>query len=137
VRGDSKVRIFEVPNGFDVTSLPSGTNVMLRRTFFSHQDLLAPEYGARHRKVRLFQKHAYAPPAPPSSYQDLFRALGYELVDAGAYFILLDELDGGFLLTYQYHDPHAGFMLHKRRIMLHNEDQDSLRRAAVARRTRR
>lgn len=73
------------------------------------------------------------------TYQDFFRALGYELEDAGAYMILLDELDDGYLLTYQFYNPDSGFMLHKHRVALKADEAGeivnvaSMRRGRVAR----
>jgi hypothetical protein len=126
-RGDSHVRVFEV------TSFPNGVGFASRRKLFSHKDLLAQDYGSHHHKPHLLHKHA----AALSPYQDLFRAIGYELVDAGAYSIILDELDDGFLLTYQYYNPESGFMLHKRQIQLKRDDTRLILSVAIGRRSRR
>lgn len=126
-------RFFEVPDGFEVTSFPNGVGFASRRKLFSHKDLLAQDYGSHHHKPHLLHKHA----AALSPYQDLFRAIGYELVDAGAYSIILDELDDGFLLTYQYYNPESGFMLHKRQIQLKRDDTRLILSVAIGRRSRR
>lgn len=58
----------------------------------------------------------------PSGRQDFFRALGYELDDAQASGIILDELDDQLLLTYSYVDPAQGYLWHKRLVQLGHDE---------------
>jgi hypothetical protein len=58
----------------------------------------------------------------PSGRQDFLRALGYELDDADASGVILDELDDQLILTYSYVDPVQGYLWHKRLVQLHPEE---------------
>jgi hypothetical protein len=49
----------------------------------------------------------------PRSYQDVFRAIGFELEQVPAHQIMLDELDDAYLLTYSYLNPLEGYMWRK------------------------
>jgi hypothetical protein len=65
------------------------------------------------------------------------RALGYELERVPAYSLLLDELEDGFLVTYQYVDATGGYLIHKRLVVLGPQDKDSLLGEARSRRAKR
>jgi hypothetical protein len=58
-------------------------------------------------------------------YENTLRALGRELDAAKAYSLLIDEVDQGFLVTYQYLKPSQGFLVRKRMVFL---DVDSIER---------
>jgi hypothetical protein len=47
-------------------------------------------------------------------YQDLLRALGWELDDSSGYNVLLEEVEGAFLVTYMSLDPNSGYLWRKR-----------------------
>jgi hypothetical protein len=128
----SQPRVLELPNGFDVSSYATGSQGNPEHKLFTHAELLAQGYGPFHRKIRVFRKGVRV----ESRYQDLFRALGHLLEKSRAYLILLDEVDDGFLLTYQHYSQDAGFMLRKGRVLLSGEDEVVLLRSAVAHRAR-
>jgi hypothetical protein len=139
-RHASRVRVMETPDGFTVHYFEDSQSAEMGNLTFSHEEL-----NARARSVRLqpLLRHPMGGgkrfKRGKPTYQDFFRALGYELEDAGAYLILLDELEEGYLLTYQFYNPDSGFMLHKHRVALHADaageivNVASMRRGRVAR----
>jgi hypothetical protein len=135
-----RVRLMEVPSGFSVQYFKDVENSDLVSLTFSYEELNAQ---ARRGRLQPLLRHPIGGKRfkrGKPTYQDFFRALGYELEDAGAYSILLDELDEGYLLTYQFYNPDSGFMLHKHRVALHADEAGeivnvaSMRRGRVARR---
>jgi hypothetical protein len=72
----------------------------------------------------------------PTGRQDFLRALGYELDDADASGIILDELDDQMLLTYSYVDPAQGYLFHKRLVNLKGEEIEKILDVARERRKR-
>ena len=68
-------------------------------------------------------------------YEDVLRALGYELEHGAACMIALDELDEeGFVLTYQVNNPADGYLLRKRLLVLGPEQRHMILKDAYARR---
>jgi hypothetical protein len=72
----------------------------------------------------------------PNGRQDFLRALGYELDDAEASGLILDELDDQMLLTYSYVDPAQGYLWHKRMVNLRTEEIAKILEVARERRRR-
>lgn len=54
----------------------------------------------------------------PTGRQDFLRALGFELDDAGAHGLLVDEFNEGMLVTYSYLDPGQGYQWRKHMVVL-------------------
>jgi hypothetical protein len=137
----SRVRLMETPSGFSAQYFEDSLSDVIASLTYSHDELNARARGGR---LQPLLRHPigggkrFKQGRP--TYQDFFRALGYELEDAGAYAILVDELDDGYLLTYQFYNPESGFMLHKHRVALHADaageivNVASMRRGRVARR---
>ena len=70
-------------------------------------------------------------------YENRLRAIGHELDSVGAYSIRLEELEEGWLLTYQYLRPTEGFNARKRMVILGIQEIQSILDDAVERRDRR
>jgi hypothetical protein len=70
----------------------------------------------------------------PNGHQDFFRALGYELDEASARGILVDELEDGIVITYSYPDPQNGSAWKKRMIVLGISEIEAILNAAFERR---
>jgi hypothetical protein len=140
-RHASRVRLMETPSGFSVQYFEDSQADAIASLNYTHAELNARARGGR---IQPLLRHPigggkrFKQGRP--TYQDFFRALGYELEDAGAYSILLDEIDDGYLLTYQFYNPESGFMLHKHRVALHADaageivNVASMRRGRVGRR---
>jgi hypothetical protein len=140
-RRASRVRVMETPSGFSAQYFADPESDVIANVTYSHAELHTQARGGfmqpllRH-PIGGGKRFKHGRP----TYQNFFRALGYELEDAGAYAILLDELDDGYLLTYQFYNPESGFMLHKHRVALHADaageivNVASMRRGRVARR---
>lgn len=130
------VRLIELPTGFAVQYVTPKSETTIVTVEFTMSELMARA------EPGLLQPLLRRPVGPrrtfsgKPTYQNLFRALGYELEDAGAYSILLDELDDGFLLTYQFYNPESGFMLHKHRVALHADEAGKIVNVASMRRGR-
>lgn len=69
----------------------------------------------------------------PNGHQDFFRSLGFELDEAQAQDVLLDELENELILTYRYPDPQSG-SFGKRMVILGIADIESILNAAFERR---
>ena len=69
----------------------------------------------------------------PNGHQDFFRALGYELDEASARDILVDEMEDGILVTYR---PPSTIGTQKRVVELHSDEIETILNDAFARRGR-
>lgn len=69
----------------------------------------------------------------PNGHQDFFRALGFELDEAHAVGILIDELEDGLVVSYSYPDPTSGAW-RKRMVVLGMEEIEAILNAAFERR---
>ncbi len=100
---------------------------------FSYDELLAhrTELEGRRPKRTILSSRAKC---RPRGYQDMLRALGYELEQAHAYSILVDELEDGFFFTYQYLDPSKGYVPRKRMVRVDQGRWELMVREAYARR---
>jgi hypothetical protein len=76
------------------------------------------------------------PPQVPGGYQDFLRALGFELDQAPIYFIALDEVPEGTIITYLHVDPRHNFFPQKKMVLLKPEDKEVVLQDAYARRQR-
>lgn len=88
----------------------------------------------RKRKRNLFGFGSRQPDPTTGRYENTLRALGYELDTAQAYSLLIDEVDEGFLVTYQYLNPTQGFMVRKRMVFLNLHSIEHVLSDAYARR---
>jgi hypothetical protein len=70
----------------------------------------------------------------PNGHQDFFRALGYELDQAQARGILIDELEDGVVVTYSYPDTSIGSKWKKRMVVLGISEIEAILNAAFERR---
>ncbi len=70
----------------------------------------------------------------PNGHQDFFRALGFELDEASARGVLVEELEDGIVITYNYPDAENPARWKKRLIVLGVEEIESILNAAFARR---
>lgn len=70
----------------------------------------------------------------PNGHQDFFRALGYELDDANARGIMIDELEDGIVVTYSYPSEGNGTAWKKRMVVLGLDEIETILNAAFDRR---
>jgi hypothetical protein len=71
------------------------------------------------------------------AYENVLRALGFELDQVHAYSILVDEIDEGMVVTYQYLKPAEGFNARKRMVILGAAAMQSVLNDAKSRREQR
>jgi len=127
------VRVIEVPEGFEVHWLGSEADHHLQWVHLPVDDLLQWGEELKRKKTRrAFRSHA--PITEDHSYENVFRALGFELDTLEAYSILVDELEDGFLVTYQFLNPHESYMLRKHMVILRRNEMFEVLSAADARR---
>lgn len=70
----------------------------------------------------------------PNGHQDFFRALGYELDQSSARGILVEELEDGLVVTYNYPDSENGNRWKKRMVVMDVDDIEAIINAAFERR---
>jgi hypothetical protein len=131
--GATGIRLLAVADGFTVT-FSSGTAMAQVSMFHVSYDSLLDS--SRHRRLSCVLPRRPALPWKRQfngTYENLIRAVGHELDNARCFTILLDELDEGMLLTYQFFDPEAGFQLHKHRAVLSWEQLATIMTIALAR----
>ncbi len=132
-RRAKRVNVLEAMGGFAVRYQLDSANADTESFFLAYNRLLslADELENR-RKRRAFPRLGRE--APQATYENLLRALGYELDGIDAYSILIDEVDEGMLVTYQYLRPTEGFQARKRMVILGPEAVQSVLEDARARR---
>jgi hypothetical protein len=131
-----RARILELPTGFSVHYQARTPDAEIESIELTHEELLERSRG---RRLQPWLRHPISVRRGRSgkpTYENFLRALGFELEDVGGFSMLLDELDDGFFLTYQYYDPDSGFMLHKHRVSLHADDAGRIVDVAAMRRGR-
>jgi hypothetical protein len=121
VVGAHHVSIVEAVDGFDIRHEQSDRNTDLELRHVGYREISALDR-ERRKERRPFGLGARR---GKRRYGDTLRALGHELDVAKAYSLLVDEVDDGFLVTYQYLRPSQGFLVRKRMVFL---DTDSVAR---------
>lgn len=129
-----RIQIIELVDALMVQYGDGGPSAARQITQCSYADLLTREAELRKQKRRKLRWSASTGSAKPSRYEDVLRALGYELEKGEAHMMALDEVDDGFVLTYQAYSPHEGYMLRKRLLVLGPDQQDMVLTAAYRRR---
>ena len=135
-RVPDRVAVIETPDGFSVRAQWGHDARASIVRHFTSEELLALHRtaarmraslptGAAARRLAASQK---------TGYHDAFRTLGYELDQVPAYSVLLDELDAGFLVTYQYQHPRQLSIWHKHMAVVTVEEQGKLIKEAHRRR---
>jgi hypothetical protein len=135
VHGLTHVHVMEGPSGFHIHYHEPESH-LAREELLCIDDLVSLEAAqVGHQGRRGVSRHWRSPLVPSRApYEDVFRALGYELEQARANSILLVEVDGSFLLTYIHLDAARGFIFRKHHTVVDAAEQVTLLRAAVARR---
>jgi hypothetical protein len=113
--------VVETHTGFTMVSRRDGDPSQLDSITFAHLLDLAGN---------LKRKSAQ----PGGKYQNMLRALGYELDQLLASYILLDDVEDGLLLTYMVRPPDGNLMWRKQHVLLDTNDRSNLLKKAIARR---
>jgi hypothetical protein len=120
------IRILETMEGFVVqqsSQHSTGAETSRTLTFDQVWDLDA----ARKNRKRSKEKDG--------GYQNVLRAIGFELDEADAHTILLEQIDDDLLLTYVYPHYVGGFALLKQFTVIAPEARQEMLRAAQSRRS--
>lgn len=129
-----RISLAEVPDGFLVRQqrhlhkLEPRVDHLKRQTLVEQMQTLMAHGRTGH------AHHQGVWTAFPNGHQDFFRALGYELDESRARGILIDELDDGLVLTYNYPDSSDSTVWHKRMVVLGVEEIEAILNAAFERR---
>lgn len=127
--------IFETPDGFSVVATSTKTPPSPQEEHFRFGTL-----AQQHEQLQKFRGRMHTfegnsvSPLFATGRQDFLHALGFELDDAGAEAIVVDQLDDAIVLSYAYVDPSADFSWHKRMALMHQADIDLVTKVARGRR---
>src|SRR5579859_2892137 len=127
--------IFETPDGFSVVATSTRIPPAPQEEHFRFGTL-----GQQHEELRKFRGRMRAfdndvvGPLFTTGRQDFLHALGFELDDAGAEAIVVDQLDDSVVLSYAYVDPSADFSWHKRMALMSLSDIEMVTKVARGRR---
>jgi hypothetical protein len=129
--------IFETPDGFSVVATTTRIPPSPEEAHFRFGTLAQQHDELRKSRGRMpnFEGDLVAP-LFATGRQDFLHALGFELDDAGAEAIVVDQLDDSVVLSYAYVDPSADFSWHKRMALMHVPDIEMVTRVARGRRRR-
>jgi hypothetical protein len=137
--GAHEVTVLETPDGVVATycSKMGGDERALAE--FSLDEMIAFRTELEHRRAAALAragKMTNAVPATPEPgrYQDVLRALGWELDDQRAYNILVQELDEEMLVTYDFLDPRDNYLPFKVMVRLGQQELEGMMTAAYRRR---
>jgi hypothetical protein len=129
-QGAHYVSIVEVKNGLTVRYVPRSSDTELRSIFLSYADILETQREREEARRHLpmgFGEHA-------GRYENLLRAMGHDLQQAGAYNVVVDEVDDGFVVTHCVYNPIEGYLLRKRMDVLSDQQCEALLTRARQRR---
>jgi hypothetical protein len=127
--------IFETPDGFSVVATPARIPPSPEEQHFPFGSL-----AQQHDQLRQYRGKPHesagdgAAPLFATGRQDFLHALGFELDDAGAEAIVVDQLDDSVVLSYAYVDPAADFSWHKRMALMNKGDIEMVTKVARGRR---
>ena len=134
----SSVSIIETGEGFVVRYRRTDQQPELAAASLSYAALLEQraELESRRvvpRRVRAWEQGEGA----HSHYQDMLRAMGSQLERIEAYSILVDEIDEGLIVTYQYLDARDNYLFRKAKVMVRWDQVSQMLGEARSRRTAR
>lgn len=120
----SRIHVLEVIDGFSVRYQTGDTPDSTRTAHLTETALARTGRDLETRRRRL--SFHFGRRAEEADYEDILRALGYELDVVRAYSLLIDELDDGIVVTYQFLKPTEGFNVRKRMVILGQEAMRSV-----------
>lgn len=131
-----RISLTEVSDGFTVRLQRSLHKLEPQVEHFKRETLVEQlqELFQRQTKPVGHARHQGVWSAFPNGHQDFFRALGFELDEASAQGILVDELEDGVVITYSYPDPHDASAWKKRMVVLGTSEIEAILNAAFERR---
>ncbi|HEX6506044.1 MAG TPA: hypothetical protein VF221_00280 [Chloroflexota bacterium] len=136
----SQVTVLETPDSFAIRLKRPGVSGAPTLIELSYDDLVSRTSSLTRRRGRGAMRAAsphvltHGTSRLETFYQDLFRALGWELDDTSAYNILLEEVNATFLVTYMTLDRDNGYIWRKRNAQLGIGELDTVLKEAQGRR---
>ena len=94
--------VAEVPDGF-LVRMHRSPHIPEPQVLHVNRTALVEQLRAKKHRKRALQPGLWS--RFPNGHQDFLRALGYELDQASARAMLLEELEDGIVLTYSYPEP--------------------------------
>ncbi|HEX6506799.1 MAG TPA: hypothetical protein VF221_04130, partial [Chloroflexota bacterium] len=123
-RNAANANVIEAPSAFVVRYVLGDDPRNLQEHILSGRELR--ELEAAMREHRMIQRNG--------RYQDLWRALGFEIDEREGTNLLLDQVEESLLVSYLYQKPETGLSWNKYASLLGQEDQAVMLRRAYARR---
>jgi len=132
--GAHSITMLEEPNGFVVRFQQGRLPDSMVLTHFNLEELVALKDALL--KNRRSGRHSSSSVSdePPDRYQDLFRALGFELDALKAYSLSIDEIGNDLFVSYLFLDPRQGYLWTKESTVLPMNGKQTLLQRACARR---
>lgn len=136
-RNAHRINVIEAEAGFAVRFQPDAAVPDLILVRLSLEELSERDRDAGSLSKRRQLPFASRNNREESTYENILRALGYELDYVEAHGVLIDELEEGIVVTYQFLKPSEGFNARKRMVILGSEALDSVLEDARSRREQR
>lgn len=133
----SQVNVLELSNGFAIRYQEAPTDNVAMQRVFTHEEIRVLRWGDLGLSRRFWRRFGKGRGLTRESggYQDLFRALGYELDSAEALCVMLDENDREDTVTLSYRKPSPGPEEDDiQTVVLGPREREDVKRAARARR---
>lgn len=133
-----RITLTEVPDGF-LVRLQRALHKLEPEVLHFERDTLHEQLEQLmrdRRKQGLAARHQGVWSYFPNGHQDFFRALGFELDEANARSIFVDELEDGFVITYTCPEAPGSTVLTKKMVVLGLKDIEAILNAAFERRSK-
>jgi len=132
--GAHSITVLEEPDGFVVRFQQGRLPDSMVLTHFNTEELVALKEALLKNRRSGRYSGSSALNEPVDRYQDLFRALGFELDALKAYSLSIDEIGNDLFVSYLFLDPRHGYLWTKESIMLPMNGKQTLLQRARARR---
>jgi hypothetical protein len=130
------LNIVETSGGFVLRFITAANGDEPVMVYVTQEEIRAvePELRSGRRKTRWMTSHSQVFEAT-TRYADFLRALGYELDALSANSIAVDDVDGRFVVSYQFSDPRRGYVWNKRMSLVEAQEQQIILERARSRRS--
>lgn len=133
-----RISLTEVPDGF-LIRLQRALHKLEPEVFHFKRETLKEQLDQlmrERRTTRTMNRHQGVWSRFPNGHQDFLRALGFELDEANAHSIFIDELEDGFVITYTCPDSESRTGWTKKMVELHLPEIEAILNAAFERRSK-
>jgi hypothetical protein len=132
-----RINLLEAGDGFAVRYQETANSPDYVMARLPHAELVSVAAELERKRKRMSFPFGGRDAGTRANYENVLRALGYELDHVEAYSLLVDEIDDGMVVTYQYLKPSEGFNARKRMVILGTDAMHAVLADAQARREQR